>query len=892
MDATNAVQLDEATVEFTNAKLPEVSETVQLDNERKDDVETTAAKEERQNPPTPTGAEPTIQQPSSPLSEGAASRKKQSPTKPPTQRPAPTPLDAKRAAERAYNPKPAFINVRYHEDRVKQNEEELRLAMEAGTTAAEHQAGYSNFHPGQGQSMASVVTRTAVAGIAPSMHRATVGGTSVLPTAMRVHPRGFKMLSQASPIERRMRGYFRLPAQPPLRVQEEHAKLRAAIRADIIQREQKRLRLADKREAQESQFGGTSNAVDVTTTVTVTVRKPNGGEETYTEQIAGKQLDGYLLLENATKHLDQRTYKSLVEKAQRRLQRERAQAEKVERKQRRQQAASSNKEDNTFLTGTGLEKVEEVEESEEEEESSDGNDDEVDATLRKTLLEHTGNQNVPTPESAVECTLNDRRLVSSVEVDLGFFTNLTFLDVGENRLLLSDLRGIPNIEEIHLHCNDLTQLSDLVGEEGDAPEEGRYFQRLHTLNISFNRIPSQELAFLCALPALQCLDLSHNKLRNLSIDFASAVPSLTHLSLESNGLQNGLQVMTVLSQLPSLTEVNLNHNRLEALPSMSEILAHLHGDDHEEEAANTTLFPCLAVLGLAHNRLEFFEDVLPVVQYQNVARLALWGNPVVKKSRDTANIQRELVDVVGIEVLFDHPVPSKRSTQDFYSTRPPERDANGRKKKWAEAQQGAASDDPEIMDGRIALHTTLNSIFNNDSKPGATRRQQYRDAVKLRGPSGRFLQLPDSIHADHQLRSMKSLGLSRTTQAVKNTPGTGVGIQNMEAKRKVLKQEAKALKALFNPNRPQSSPPPDPQPEKRPKDFKGNVSRPPPGPASYTAPTKSAHERQSARARDFGPLPSIPHPKPVVAESQGPMDTRTAMAELRRMIRKPLPPLY
>jgi hypothetical protein len=51
----------------------------------------------------------------------------------------------------------------------------------------------------------------------------------VRPDALRVHPKGFRMLSKASPLERNMTSYFRLPAQPPKRMATERDALKTVI---------------------------------------------------------------------------------------------------------------------------------------------------------------------------------------------------------------------------------------------------------------------------------------------------------------------------------------------------------------------------------------------------------------------------------------------------------------------------------------------------------------------------------------------------------------------------------------------------------------------------------------------------------------------------------------
>jgi hypothetical protein len=56
---------------------------------------------------------------------------------------------------------------------------------------------------------------------------------NVKPNALRVHPKGFRMLSSGSPLERNMLTYFRLPPQPPRRLAAEKSALSQVIDKDL-----------------------------------------------------------------------------------------------------------------------------------------------------------------------------------------------------------------------------------------------------------------------------------------------------------------------------------------------------------------------------------------------------------------------------------------------------------------------------------------------------------------------------------------------------------------------------------------------------------------------------------------------------------------------------------
>eukprot|EP00758_Cryptobia_borreli_P000843 Tbor_TRINITY_DN1682_c0_g1::TRINITY_DN1682_c0_g1_i1::g.7591::m.7591 len=277
--------------------------------------------------------------------------------------------------------------------------------------------------------------------------------------------------------------------------------------------------------------------------------------------------------------------------------------EKEKKRERTKSLVSDNHNDseeeelsNTFITGTGLEGEERN--SDVEEYMSEEDDE------KHFLKRHDGHATVlKDPSESLSCKLTCMNLINSVEVDLSLFTNLKYIDVGENRLLLSDLRSLCSIEEIHIHCNCLTQLSDLqeneveVGTDDESKypnsigksvlESKGYFMYTHTLNLSFNRIPTNELKYLSALPALTRLDISHNSLQTLTMDFSEAIPNVTHLCLVGNRFRNALHVFSCLSTVPQLLEVNLSDNLFEAIPSFSEIMSYISQMEGETSNSNS-----------------------------------------------------------------------------------------------------------------------------------------------------------------------------------------------------------------------------------------------------------------------------------------------------------------
>lgn len=272
------------------------------------------------------------------------------------------------------------------------------------------------------------------------------------------------------------------------------------------------------------------------------------------------------------------------------------------------------------------------------------------------LLEACGVQD---PADAKECILNDSNLVGSALEDLPYFTSLRVLDLGENRIQLSDLRGLDALEELHLHCNGLKSLDfsstpneSEEGDEDDVPTSSDAgFPHLATLNLSFNRIPPRDIVKLSLLRSLERLDLSSNNLKNLPLDM-SGLPNVTQLALENNKFSDP-QVLLALSTMPSLLEVNLNFNSFTSVPRLS------------VEDGVGVCFPVLQVIGLASNQFEYFEDAYALTQVATLRRVVLWGNPVERKLKDCEILIYEF-GALNVQVVLESPIPPKRKVGEFY----------------------------------------------------------------------------------------------------------------------------------------------------------------------------------------------------------------------------------
>lgn len=275
------------------------------------------------------------------------------------------------------------------------------------------------------------------------------------------------------------------------------------------------------------------------------------------------------------------------------------------------------------------------------------------------LLEAAGG--VTDPSDVASAVVQDCRLVGAVTDDLNYYSaSLTFLDVGENTLELEHLEPLRSLKELHMHCNLLNHLPAEPCKRGEAEEQ--WFPSLQTLNLSFNQIPSSEIAHLQLISTSLCrLDLSSNNLGNgLAIfnhgdGLRDCLPSLTHIALENNNMDSP-DVIMAIGRLPCLVEVNLNFNRFEGWPRV----------------LDATLFPKLRMVGMAANAITYFEDVYPLKTMatlsgrdsQSLERLVLWGNPIERRQKDRDIVVFEF-DIIKVVVNLQPPVPSKKKGSQF-----------------------------------------------------------------------------------------------------------------------------------------------------------------------------------------------------------------------------------
>ncbi|XP_040513846.1 X-ray radiation resistance-associated protein 1 isoform X2 [Gallus gallus] len=182
------------------------------------------------------------------------------------------------------------------------------------------------------------------------------------------------------------------------------------------------------------------------------------------------------------------------------------------------------------------------------------------------------------PSDLCSVNISGQNLVSAKEDDFEKFDCVAFINAAENLLTLEPFRKFPGLRELELPLNGLRNLKITPGE----------FKHLEDLDLSYNNLSPEDIWVLGDLSQLKVLRLTANGLRSLPPDLAGSwgsahlrFQSLEVLLLDDNRLSDP-GVFVSLSHLCSLRELNLDRNRISAVPYL-----------HQAESMQFSLHPTL-----------------------------------------------------------------------------------------------------------------------------------------------------------------------------------------------------------------------------------------------------------------------------------------------------------
>jgi len=163
------------------------------------------------------------------------------------------------------------------------------------------------------------------------------------------------------------------------------------------------------------------------------------------------------------------------------------------------------------------------------------------------------------PLDVTTCDASNLRLCRVCKSDLGYFPNMTSLDLSENKLEMTPFGCLPALQTLSMRMCEMDSL--VIGPE--MVDGHIQFGALSKLDLSCNQLETGQLRALGRLRNLTYLDLSHNQLPE--VPSMEIFDKLQVLKLANNRLTNdALPHLVAASRLDLL---DLSDNRIQGLVS-------------------------------------------------------------------------------------------------------------------------------------------------------------------------------------------------------------------------------------------------------------------------------------------------------------------------------------
>ncbi|GFO30335.1 leucine-rich repeat-containing protein 4c [Plakobranchus ocellatus] len=175
--------------------------------------------------------------------------------------------------------------------------------------------------------------------------------------------------------------------------------------------------------------------------------------------------------------------------------------------------------------------------------------------------------NIPTQASVLQNThnlhLGYNRIVKISSGAFSHMKHLQSLAVVQNRVRTIDsgaFKGLTELRILYLNWNRIRRIPKNVFNGADVPQ-------LVTLNLPGNELESIESETFSNMPLLRVIDLTENRITHISQDAFKGLTKLSRLGLSHNLLTSAVWVIGNVNSFQSLKSLNIQNNRLKALPA-------------------------------------------------------------------------------------------------------------------------------------------------------------------------------------------------------------------------------------------------------------------------------------------------------------------------------------